>query len=75
MTDFERGPESHLTKPVGNLWTRTLSFLLSDHQNETHCPFYQILVPSLLPFAGTSLSLSADALVRRFLLVTETISS
>ena len=48
-----RGPEGHLTKLTGKLWARTLFFLLSDHQNEMHCPFYQISVPSLLPFTGT----------------------
>jgi hypothetical protein len=63
-----RGPEGHLTKLTGKLWARTLFFLLSDHQNEKHCTIYQISAPSLLPFTGTSLALSADALVPRFLL-------
>jgi hypothetical protein len=63
-----RGPEGHLTKLTGKVWARTLFFLLSDHQNEKHCSFYQILTPSLLQFTGTTLALSADALVPRFLL-------
>jgi hypothetical protein len=63
-----RGPEGHLTKLAGKLWARTLFFLLSDHQNEKHCTFYQISAPSLLPFTGTTLALSADALVPCFLL-------
>jgi hypothetical protein len=50
-------------------------FFLSDHQYEMHCPFYQILAPALLPFTGTILALSADALAPCFLLFTETISS
>jgi hypothetical protein len=63
-----RGPEGHLTKLTGKVWARTLFFLLSDHQNEMLCTFYQISAPSLLPFTGTTLALSADALVPRFLL-------
>jgi|WetSurMetagenome_2_1015567.scaffolds.fasta_scaffold01746_11 hypothetical protein len=63
-----RGPEGHLTKLTGKVWARTLFFLLSDHQNEMHCTLYQISAHSLLPFTGTTLALSADALVPRFLL-------
>jgi hypothetical protein len=48
-----RGPEDHLTKLTGNLWARTLFFLLSDHQNEMYCTIHQILAPPLLPFTGT----------------------
>jgi hypothetical protein len=72
---FVRRPEGHLSKLTGKLWARTLLFLLSDLQNEKHCTIYQISEPSLLPFTGTTLALSADALVPRFLLATETISS
>jgi hypothetical protein len=57
-----QGPQGQLTKLTGNLWAQTLFFLLSDHQKELHCLFYQILATSLLPFTGTSLALSADAL-------------
>jgi hypothetical protein len=63
-----QGPEGHLTKLTGKVWARTLFFLLSDHQNEMHCTFYQISAPSRLPFTGTTLALSADALVPCFLL-------
>jgi hypothetical protein len=42
------------------------SFIRSSKRNAL--PFYQISAPSLLPFTGTTLALSADALVHRFLL-------
>jgi hypothetical protein len=64
-----RGPEGHLTKLTGNLWARTLFFLLSDHQNEKHCPLlsnFGALPPAL--YRDFLLALSADALVHRFLL-------
>jgi hypothetical protein len=55
-----RGPEGHLTKLSGNLWARTLFFLLSDHQNEMLCNFYQISLPPLLPFTGTYIGLAGQ---------------
>jgi hypothetical protein len=66
-TDFVRGPEGHLTKALGDLWARTLFFLLISSSFRHVLPIYQISEHTLLHTYRDSIGLQADTQVSWFL--------